>query len=240
MDTQTLVDDRIQAGQRFITLLDQKNFEVMVACWVKPSEEDDWYLYIASGKVDKEGLAEAYREAYGVLEELDVPWIAASQLKLVRSDDPIVADVQESRHLLAAGFPTVSHRPQLGDISTQEVYIYADIDPEKVLLRQEVSVTYVRQENTNIWNATTKQGGFHRGVRAKGAVAYATASYEGEKAEDQRFATVSVLVEIDPKFDEPAFLERPDTRRMLADQARRMADKLFKSKHPEATVQPDI
>jgi hypothetical protein len=240
MDTQTLVDDRIQAGQRFITLLVQKNFEVIVACWVRTSEEGDWFLYIASGEVDRKGLAEAYREAYGVLEELDVPWIASSQLKLVRSDDPIVADVQETRHLLAAEFPTVSHRPQLGEISTQEVYIYADIDPEKVLLRQEVRVKYVRQETTNVWNATTGLGGFHRGIRAKGAVAYATASYEGEKPEDQRFAIESVLVEIDPRFDDRAFLERPDTRRMLADQARRMADVLFKSKHPEAIVQPDI
>ena len=119
MDTQTLVDDRIQAGQRFITLLVQKNFEVIVACWVKTSEEDDWFLYIASGEVDRKGLAEAYREAYRVLEELDIPWIATSQLKLVRSDDPIVADVQETRHLLTTVFPTVSHRPQLGELSTQ-------------------------------------------------------------------------------------------------------------------------
>jgi hypothetical protein len=240
MDTQTLVDDKIHAGQRFITLLVQRNYEVIVACWVKTSDEDDWFLYIASGEVDRKGLAEAYREAYRVLKELDTPWITASQLKLVRSDNPIVADVQETQHLQAAAFPTVSNRPQLGDISTQEVYIYSDIDPEKVLLRQEVSVTYFRQENTNVWNAATRPGEFHRGVRAKGAVAFTTACYEGEKPEDQRFAIVSVLVEIDPRFDERAFLERPDTRRMLADQARRMGDELFRLKHPEATIEPSV
>jgi len=119
MDTQTLVDDKIHAGQRFITRLAQKKFDVIVACWVKTSEEDDWFLYIASGEVDKKGLAEAYREAYRVLEELDMPWITASQLKLVRSDDPLVADVKETQHLLTAAFPTISHRPQLGDMSTQ-------------------------------------------------------------------------------------------------------------------------
>ena len=240
MDTQTLVDDKIHDGQRFITLLVQKKFEVVVACWVKTSEEDDWFLYVASGEVDKKGLAEAYREAYRALEVLDTPWITASQLKLVRSDDPIVADVKETQYLLTAAFPTISHRPQLGDLSTQEVYIYPNLEPDKVLLRQVFSIAYVRQENTNIWNATTRPGGFHRGVRAKGAVSYTTASYEGEKPEEQRFAIVSVLVEIDPKFDERAFLERPDTRSMLADQARRMADELFTSKHPEAIIQPDV
>src|SRR5208337_621579 len=240
MDTQTLVDDKIHDGQRFITLLVQKKFEVAVACWVKTSEENDWFLYVASGEVDKKGLAEAYREAYRALEVLDTPWITASQLKLVRSDDPIVADVKETQHLLTAAFPTISHRPQLGDLSTQEVYIYPNLEPDKVLLRQVFSIAYVRQENTNIWNATTRPGGFHRGVRAKGAVSYTTASYEGEKPEEQRFAIVSVLVEIDPKFDERAFLERPDTRRMLADQARRIADELFTSKHPEAIIQPDV
>src|SRR5208282_6531398 len=144
MDTQTLVDDKIHDGQRFITLLVQKKFEVVVACWVKTSEEDDWFLYVASGEVDKKGLAEAYREAYRVLEELDIPWIAASQLKLVRSNDPLVADVKETQHLPTAAFPTISHRLHLGNMSTQEVYIYPDVDPDKVLLRQEFSVTYVR------------------------------------------------------------------------------------------------
>ena len=179
----------------------QVNFDVNVACCDQTSvRKTIGICMLHLVEVDKKGLAEAYRKAYKVLQSLDIPWITASQLKLVRSDDPIVADVQETRQLLSAAFPTVSHRPQLGEISTQEVYIYPEVDPEKVLLRLEVSVTYVRQENTNTWNAMTRQGEFHRGVRAKGAVAYTTASYEGEKSEDQRFAMVSVLVEIDPNL----------------------------------------
>jgi hypothetical protein len=53
MDTQTLVEDQISAGQKFITLLARSNFDVVVACWVRTSDEDSLYLYIASKEVDE-------------------------------------------------------------------------------------------------------------------------------------------------------------------------------------------
>ena len=238
MDTQTPVDDQILAGQKFITLLVHRNFDVVVACWVKTSDEENVYLYIASKKVDKNGLAGAYREAYDVLQMMETPWISASQLKLVRSDDPIVDDVKKTQNLLSDAFPTVSHRPQLGNISTNEVYIYATVDPDKVWLRQEFSVTYVKKDDGNTWDAVTRQGELYRGMRANGAVSYTTASYGGEQPDTQRFAIVTVLVEIDPKFDDRATLEHPDMRRMLVREARRLADEMFNARHPDASIQP--
>jgi hypothetical protein len=236
MDTQTLVNDRIQEGLRFITKLVQKQFDVAAACWVKPSDEEDWYLYIASSEVDRKGLPQAYGDAYEVLFSFDVPWMSASQLKLVRSTDPLVAEVRNSLKYLGNAYPMVSRRSSLGDLSTQEVYIYPNIMPDEVLLKLEVSVTYVRQQNTSTWVATTKPGDFHRGVRARGVVSYSTARYEGERPEDERFAIVTVLVEIDPIFDDRWFLERPDTRPMLMRQARMMADELFLEKHAGARI----
>ena len=236
MDTQTLVDDQIMAGQKFITLLARNNFDVLAACWVRTSDEESLYLYIASQEVNEKGLADAYREAYRILQKLDAPWIEPSQIRLVRSDDPLVADVQKTQCLLTDAYPTISHRAQLGDISTQEVYIYAAVDPEKIWLRQAFSVTYVRQDSTNCWSASIRRGEFYRGVKAKGAVSYTTASYEGEKPEDRRFAVVTALVEIDPQYDERTFLEHPTTLHMLATEARRMADELFKERHPGAVI----
>jgi hypothetical protein len=236
MDTQTLVEDQISAGQKFITLLARNNFDVVVACWVRTSDEDSLYLYIASKEVDEKGLAHAYREAYQILQKMDFPWIAPSQIKLVRTDDPIVADIQKTQSLLTDASPKISHRAQLGNISTDEVYIYPVVDPEKVWLRQAFSITYVRQDDTNCWAATTRLGEFYRGVKAKGAVSYTTASHEGERPEDRRFAIVTALVEIDPQFDERSFLEHPATPRMLATEARRMADALFNERHPGAVI----
>jgi hypothetical protein len=236
MDTRTLVEDQIMAGQKFISLLIRNEFDVLVACWVRTSDEESLYLYIASKEVDEKGLAHAYREAYQILQKMDLPWIAPSQIKLVRTDDPLVADVQKTQSLLTDTPPTISHRSQLGDISTQEVYIYPVLDRENVWLRQAFSVTYVREDNTNHWTTTIRRGEFLRGVKSKGAVSYTTASREDEKPENRRFAIVMALVEIDPQYDDRSFLEHPATVRMLATEARRMTDELFKERHPGAVI----
>ena len=47
MDTTTLVSDELQAGADLVHRFNEK-FEVDEAFWLKESEENPWYLYIAS------------------------------------------------------------------------------------------------------------------------------------------------------------------------------------------------
>ncbi len=41
----------------------ENRFDVAAARWIKPSEEEEWYLCIVSKFVIEKGLAKAYREA---------------------------------------------------------------------------------------------------------------------------------------------------------------------------------
>ena len=52
MDTEILVDDRIEDGQRLVSQLVRDGFAVVAAFWIKPSEEELWQLYIASPSVN--------------------------------------------------------------------------------------------------------------------------------------------------------------------------------------------
>jgi hypothetical protein len=74
-------------------------------------------------------------------------------------------------------------------------------------------------------------------MRSKGAVGYSTARYEGETAEDERHATVAVLLEIGPQFDDERILSDPNVRRVMAAQARAEADELFKFHHQNAIIE---
>ncbi|MGA2705195.1 MAG: hypothetical protein ABSH35_29405 [Isosphaeraceae bacterium] len=124
MDTYTLVENRIDDGRKLIYLLTQTGFPLTAVCWVKTSEEGDWYLYIASNAVDQKGLASAYREVYGVLTTISGTSISVSDVKLVGINNPITKDILEIRERYPGRLPTVSRRRQLGSVAVDEVYVY--------------------------------------------------------------------------------------------------------------------
>jgi len=113
-----------------------------------------------------------------------------------------------------------------------------ELETELPPVRISYEVKYVRLGAANVWHATTRKEHVWKGVKAKGAVGYTTAFYEGERADDQRYAAVQVLLEVDPHFDEAQFKASPSVMRDLADRARAMADEMFLSRHPRARVEP--
>jgi hypothetical protein len=238
MDTDTLVEERIDIGQKLITLLAEIGFHVAAACWIKPYEDDRWFLYIASEEVDRLGLAEAYRKVHGLFRSTQQQdWDLSSAVKLIRKDNPIARDILKIQERFPTNKPTRSRKIQLAGISSDEVYIYPPLEGRPVGSRLSYRVTYHRQGKTNAWRARTKKDATYRGMRAKGAVAYSTALWEGEKEGDEDHATVSVLLEVDPNFDDENPFLPPDVWKLLKSQARQMADEMFKSRHPDAVIE---
>jgi hypothetical protein len=236
MDTDTLVEEQIEEGRELLIRLDHDHFDVTASFWLKTSEEERWILYIASSMVDR-GLSAAYREVYGLLHSMESPWISMSDVKLISPTHPIAVEVLENQHRYPPRIPTRMRRPRLGGVGIDEVCIYPPPGSETASLRLSFSVTYHRQEKTDHWRATIERGELYRDLKAKGAVSYSTALWQGETAEDLKFAIVTVLLEIDSSLDDRATLDRPEVRRMMAKQAREMADKLFKEKHPDTVIE---
>jgi hypothetical protein len=103
-------------------------------------------------------------------------------------------------------------------------------------IRLSYRVQYYRPGNADVWDATTRKDRVLKGVKAKGAVGYSTASYEEETTQDQRYATVMVLLEVDPRFVEAGFELAPGRMRELAERAAALADEMFLSRHPRAKI----
>ena len=128
MDTDTLVEARIDDGLRLIDRLIHDHFDVAVACWVKTTEDADWFLYIASRKVDDDGLAAAYRDVYRVIQSMPDIVDLKSKIKLVGANNPIAHDVREIQERHGRRSSTRYPGPRLGALSIDEAYVYPRFD----------------------------------------------------------------------------------------------------------------
>jgi hypothetical protein len=124
MDTVTLVENKIDEGQRLLDRLVEKGIVVRAACWLKPVEEDRWSLYIATPSVDEKGSLEAYSQLTPVLRSLGDGWLTSSDITLVGEKDPIVQDALDILRRFPHKTPIRSPRSLVGRISVEEVYVY--------------------------------------------------------------------------------------------------------------------
>ena len=102
--------------------------------------------------------------------------------------------------------------------------------------RVEFSVAYTRLGTSRQWRATVKRGRVYPGMKARGAVAYTAARWEGEPLEDEKHGIVTVFLK-PPTSD--VFLEPStgDADAWMATEARRLADDMFVRLHPDAQVE---
>jgi hypothetical protein len=124
MDTETLVENQIHDGQRLIDQLTRDEFKVLVAFWLKSSEAGTWQFYIASPSVDMDKLGQAYRKAYASLKRLEGAGVTPSDLKLLNGTNPVAQDALRLRDRYSGRGPGRFHGMRLGNIATEEVYIY--------------------------------------------------------------------------------------------------------------------
>ncbi len=127
MDTETLVANLVDDGQKLVEEVSQRGFHVTAAFWLKASEDDRWYFYIVSPTVDDEGLAQAYRRLHPLVRGVPEPlWIDPLEIKLIGPSNPIAQDVLAIyRH---ARGPRVSPirwgGKRLGNVSVEGTYLY--------------------------------------------------------------------------------------------------------------------
>jgi hypothetical protein len=231
MAEELLVDDQIDGGQMTIDRFLEDGLDVAVAFWIK-TDEGFWRLYIASPFFDDRKPGENYLKVRESLRKVPDPEVQFWPIYLINDQNPAARDA-----LKIAGHPGkkegIRYRgPRLGDLPIEEAYIYPR---PRIPVRQAFIVTYKREDRSNRWSATTERKEISRNLRPKGALAYSKAQGLGEQAD--RFAHVYVLVEVDPLLDERTIATNPVILQTLADQARSMADEMFKSKNPDAIIE---
>jgi hypothetical protein len=148
MDPISLVDWRIEVGQRLIQQLIHDGFDVTVAFWVKASEQDWWHLYIASKVVDERGPVEAYRALQMSLQRLPGTAISLTDVKLIGTTHPLAQQMLGLRER-SLDRKSLFYR-DLGSSngSIDEAYIYPTPKPVEVIAKgKEDVLRYLEAES---------------------------------------------------------------------------------------------
>jgi hypothetical protein len=109
-------------------LIDQfsKKWPVKAAFGVKPSDADQWSLYIAAAGIDDTNIGQGYKEVLRLIKKLQTPYFDAFQVRLVKSDDPVVRAVMEvhERYARVKVSPIHYNGRYLGGMSIEGAYLY--------------------------------------------------------------------------------------------------------------------
>jgi len=124
MDTVTLVESQIDDGRRLVERIVADGASVTAAFWVKAAEEGQWFLYIATEAVDRDGPAKAYRTVYEALKKLRDPWVSISDVKVIGPENPIAKSVLGILARRPGRLPMRLSGNSLGNLSVEETYIY--------------------------------------------------------------------------------------------------------------------
>ena len=124
MDQTILVNRRLEDVPRLMSQLEAANFEVKTAFWLYTSESGQWFLYIVSDVVDKDGGIVAYGRAYGVMRQLTDLRINPFEVKLIGLNHPLAKAVIDYLAQQRAPLPTWIDGMRLGDIYIESAYIY--------------------------------------------------------------------------------------------------------------------
>jgi hypothetical protein len=127
MDQGTLVEMQIDDGQRLLDRLADDGVAVTAAAWVKEGEGGQWFLYIATPLVGADGATRpAYRRLNTLMRELqkEAFWIDPLEVKLIGADDPVTRAVVAVRDRHPGRAPTWFRGDRLGELATEEAYIY--------------------------------------------------------------------------------------------------------------------
>ena len=93
MDHDPVVIEQTECGRRLIEKLTDEGFEVRVAFWAKRTDEEEWYLYLASPFVDQHGPTVAYRRVFDVMRQMSDLWIDSLEVRVIGINDSLTEAV---------------------------------------------------------------------------------------------------------------------------------------------------
>lgn len=123
MDPGPLVTQQIDAAARFVHEF-AKYTPVQAAFWLKATEDNQWFLYVAGDQINDANFDAAYGEVLRITSKTPDPWLDPFQIKVIGTDDPLAKDVIEMQKKYPGPLPTRYHGRQLGGLSIDEAYVY--------------------------------------------------------------------------------------------------------------------
>jgi hypothetical protein len=118
-----LVTEQIDAGAKLASEFDMVK-PLEAAFWLKESEGGQWFLYLASQKIDDTNFDVAYGEVVRLLGRGPHIWLDPFQVKVAGTEDPVVKAVLDVQKRYPGRLAMRLRDRMLGGVSVDEVYIY--------------------------------------------------------------------------------------------------------------------
>lgn len=123
--------EEIDAGAELAREFD-KYEPIKVAFWLKASDDDHRFLYIASEGIDDSNLDVAYGEILRLSAKMQSIWLDPFRVKLINADDPLAKAAVEIHQRFPGRLATRFGGNMFGGISVDDVYIYPSPLPAAV------------------------------------------------------------------------------------------------------------
>jgi hypothetical protein len=101
---------------------------VTAAAWLKEPDVRDWYLFIASPKVEDLGPLGAYSIVGDLYRQFPAsPWFDPFRIRLIGATNSVAKDIAafQSKYPSPAASPIRFYGPRLGGLSVEGAYIYS-------------------------------------------------------------------------------------------------------------------
>ncbi len=121
MDQGSLVKEQIAAGNRFLREFD-RYAPIVVAFWLKDSENGRWTLYVASDRVDDSNYDVAYGEIIRIAREMKDRDFDPFQVRLLRMGDPPAKAAIAAYSGRPPTIPFTIRATNFGGIGADEIY----------------------------------------------------------------------------------------------------------------------
>lgn len=123
--------EEIDAGAELVREFD-KYAPVKVAFWLKASDEEQRYLYIASEQINDTNLDVAYGEVLRLAQQMQSPYLDPFRVKLIGAENPLAQAAAEVNRRYPGHLATRFGGKTFGGVSVDDVYLYPSPLPAAV------------------------------------------------------------------------------------------------------------
>jgi hypothetical protein len=148
MDTELLVEPRLDEGKRLLAEMVREGFAVAIAFWARVADSDLWRLYVGWNSNQPEEVVRFYRVVIQCLERIGPTDIMLLDVKLIPEAGPLALVAIEMRgRFLGRGMARYRGK-KLANLGFEEALIYPPLDhPSGANYLDVAAVTDVRYEN---------------------------------------------------------------------------------------------
>ena len=123
MDQGPLVTEEIDAGAELA-----REFALYAplkaAFWLKASDENQRYLYLASDQINDANIAKAYKEIMQLSNRMPSPYLDPFRVKVIGGSNPLALAAVDMNRRFPGTMPTRFGGSSFGGMVVDDVYIY--------------------------------------------------------------------------------------------------------------------